>query len=361
MESNNNQLALSAVKRDCTHDLTELIREGADVNYIHQNTTLLHTAAKMGLMNVVTTLLESGADPNTVVPNGSPQKGTTALLAAVEQNDQECVKLLLNSGADVNADDSLGFTAAHKAIDIGSLDMLQLLFKRGHAIEQHSSEDVYNLYMYAVESIIEHPIRNQHQQIRDGLRDDQMVELLCRFTPHSHPTHFTELRDMTIWCGVWHGEYQIPAKLIKCGSCVHMRGCCRGEQENKFQTLLVDLIVAASNTNDLDIYHSCKFIKFIHEVGSSIAVEKFEVLCDRCKDSEFVELLQSLSPHLRRPRSLKDLCRIAIRESITRNMMSSVRTLLIPTSLQRYLVFSDTTIDDIVKREIRVQVVHYGI
>jgi ankyrin repeat protein len=58
---------------------------------------------------VVKALLQLGADPN----QHEPLRGTPPLHEMVARNALECVKLLIEYGADVNADDFNGFTALH--------------------------------------------------------------------------------------------------------------------------------------------------------------------------------------------------------------------------------------------------------
>ena len=92
-------------------------------------------AALAGDLTVMRLLLEKGADPN--IPTFS---GTTALMAAAGVNWMggqtfteskesllEAVKLCLKLGADVNAKNSMGFTALTGAVNRGSDDIVQFL------------------------------------------------------------------------------------------------------------------------------------------------------------------------------------------------------------------------------------------
>src|SRR5262249_37926741 len=59
------------------------------------------------------------------------QGEVTPLMTAVEQRGQEKVELLLDRGADANAADKRGFTALHRAAELGQLNLVRLLLRRG--------------------------------------------------------------------------------------------------------------------------------------------------------------------------------------------------------------------------------------
>ena len=83
----------------CTNILMEA---GADVN--GSEYTPLATACEWGLLNGVNTLVAAGADVN------ERDKGETQLIKASRSCHYQCVKALIDAGADVNLSDSLGFT-----------------------------------------------------------------------------------------------------------------------------------------------------------------------------------------------------------------------------------------------------------
>jgi ankyrin repeat protein len=96
-------------------------------------------AALAGDIPVMRLLLEHGADPN--IPTFS---NTTALMAAAGVNWSvgqtyteskpalmEAVKLCLEKGADVNAVNSMGFTALTGAVNRGSDDIVEFLVNHG--------------------------------------------------------------------------------------------------------------------------------------------------------------------------------------------------------------------------------------
>ena len=92
-----------------------LLDKGAVVNQEdHDYNTALISAAREGYINTVSLLLEKGADVN-----AWNNKGVTALMYASEYGYTDIVSLLLANGADVNAEDNKGKTALIRAINYG--------------------------------------------------------------------------------------------------------------------------------------------------------------------------------------------------------------------------------------------------
>jgi ankyrin repeat protein len=111
--------------------------DGSWVNFTGQTPFL--RAAFAGDVTVMRLLIAHGANPNLATNDG-----TTPLMAAAGVNyvvgrtfthprvdTLEAVKLCLETGADVNAQNSLGFTAAHGAANRGLDDVLRLLAEHG--------------------------------------------------------------------------------------------------------------------------------------------------------------------------------------------------------------------------------------
>ena len=85
--------------------LTLLLKAGAEVNDVSGGGCWpLQDACRSGHATAVAFLLQVGANPNLT------STGETALFAAVSSDSLECVRLLLNAGADANAMDCDGWT-----------------------------------------------------------------------------------------------------------------------------------------------------------------------------------------------------------------------------------------------------------
>lgn len=100
-----------------------LVGAGADMNEVSSGGHwVLNGAAEEGDATFSRQLLELGADPNT------SHLGRTALHAAVAEDHLEIVSLLLQHGADVNAADLDGYTPLS---NVKSLECLELLLAAG--------------------------------------------------------------------------------------------------------------------------------------------------------------------------------------------------------------------------------------
>lgn len=105
-------------------------------------------AALAGDVTVMRLLLDHGADPN--IPTNS---NTTPLMAAAgvnwvvaqtytesKQNSLEAVKLCLEKGADVNAVNTMGFTALTGAVNRGADDIVEFLVNHGAHLDIKDKE-----------------------------------------------------------------------------------------------------------------------------------------------------------------------------------------------------------------------------
>lgn len=103
----------------------ELVRRGANVRAISMNpmeVTPLHSAAAARATEIVRMLVESGA------PVNAKQHGNwTALHAAADNGDKEMIKILLQHGADLLAQNDAGQTPSDIAEAKGHADVLTLL------------------------------------------------------------------------------------------------------------------------------------------------------------------------------------------------------------------------------------------
>ena len=94
-----------------THENVQaLIKLGVDVNGCFGLSTPLHAAARFGRVNCLRALLNAGADPNLAGPEG-------LYFPMVAVRSLECVELLVEHGADVNVVGTLGETPLINAID----------------------------------------------------------------------------------------------------------------------------------------------------------------------------------------------------------------------------------------------------
>ena len=88
--------------------ISTIVKRGGDVNAFSDGRAELYTAAASGTLKTAELLLENGANPNIRTKEG----GETPIFAAARQSKQ-MVKLLLDHGAKINAEDFGG----RRAID----------------------------------------------------------------------------------------------------------------------------------------------------------------------------------------------------------------------------------------------------
>uniref|UniRef100_J3LRK8 Uncharacterized protein n=1 Tax=Oryza brachyantha TaxID=4533 RepID=J3LRK8_ORYBR len=109
-----------------------LLSRGASIDIAYFHGTPLHIAAAYGKAGVMKVLLEHHADPNKVSEVlGTPLVATLHATSQglAESISLECVKLLVEAGADVNYSDR--DTPLVVAIDIGLTDCIKYLLKAG--------------------------------------------------------------------------------------------------------------------------------------------------------------------------------------------------------------------------------------
>jgi len=94
------------------------------------STVLLHASSE-GDTQQVLTQLANGVDPNSTIP----VLGTPAIVLAAAEGHLETVRTLIGRGADVNAEDSAGWTALHAATRNGHKDIVVLLLDHGARIK----------------------------------------------------------------------------------------------------------------------------------------------------------------------------------------------------------------------------------
>ena len=118
-EKDESALMLASIKGhvDLVH---QLIAKDADVN--KPGWTPLHYAASGAKPQIMRILLEHSAYIDAESPNGS-----TPLMMAAMYGNAECVKILLDAGADPSLKNQLGLTASDFARQVARLDSLSLI------------------------------------------------------------------------------------------------------------------------------------------------------------------------------------------------------------------------------------------
>lgn len=124
LKTNDGNTAFTFASYNDHVELVDILKKSGAVPIKYQDPKILN-AAFIGDVNTLKALLEKGVSPNTIDQVG----GETPLMYAIGRTHIECVKLLLEFGADVNRKANNG----HTAIDVAKNkpDMLELIKKYG--------------------------------------------------------------------------------------------------------------------------------------------------------------------------------------------------------------------------------------
>ena len=125
--------------------VTWLVEHGADVKAATKyGWTALHSAARSGKLQVVTWLVEHGADVKAATKYGS-----TALHSAASSGHLQVVTWLVEHGADVKAATKDGTTALHSAASNGELQVVTWLVEHGADVKAATKDGTTALHSAA--------------------------------------------------------------------------------------------------------------------------------------------------------------------------------------------------------------------
>ena len=144
-EVNLMNLKFDAVMKGDQDMIKFILDSGSDVQERNgRDETLLHCAALMGHVEVMKTLLDSGANVNAEIHSRRDRTSYTPLHYAVRGGEPNVVKLLLEAGADVDAHVE-GITASNLAALNGNVELLNLLLRQaGRVFDGVISEELYD-------------------------------------------------------------------------------------------------------------------------------------------------------------------------------------------------------------------------
>jgi hypothetical protein len=177
---------LSKVTRNCIH-LQPLMM---NVKLGIKGRTQLHHCAENGFTTSVKRLLSIR---NINVNVKDDRKGWTPLHLAVENGHNDIARLLLESGAEVNARNNNGFTPLHYAALEGHTNILHLLVENGADLEAQNNNGMRALHWAASNGnmpFLQELISRYHVDI-NARDNDQRTAL--RWARHGHPHPYTTI------------------------------------------------------------------------------------------------------------------------------------------------------------------------
>ena len=289
-------------------------------------------------------LAQSGVDVNT---RDATRTGCTTLMYAARQGSSQCLKVLLDAGANVNMKNKLGYTALWYALDSAFEDCADILLDTGADVSMADSS-MSKLLMKAV--VVE---------------NDRIVMLLLDAGADVNEGSYKPLIHATL-----HSNHQYIKLLLDAGADVNATDCegrialLSLSLENRLPIKCAQhLLKAGANVNNTNegcndlishfnrnINPNENFVKLLYAAGESVdllRLKKFVMGPRRPSQvAQWLLVEESRSGWLR---SLKDLCRVSIRTYLLHldshsNLFVKVPRLGLPPLLARYLVF-DMTLD----------------
>ncbi|CAM9862751.1 unnamed protein product, partial [Ectocarpus sp. 4 AP-2014] len=125
----------AASRAGCSEGIRALVEYGADIKALNaKGRTPLALTAKFGFEDATVVLVDAGADVNASADSAD---GSAALSLATmnDCNAGGTMKVLIQHGADVNARNTNGFTALHRAAMYNAIDCTDVLISAGAIIE----------------------------------------------------------------------------------------------------------------------------------------------------------------------------------------------------------------------------------
>ena len=146
-----------------------LIENGADVNATNDGGVAPATILAGSVPKVVKLLKDNGADLDTKFANGDPP---IAIAASV--GNLEIVKALVENGADVNYyPNDMNYTAIYHAIDQGSYEVAEYLFKNGVDLNiKLKPSDVYGGAIKESYNVLEYA---------EAIQDKKMINIVRKY------------------------------------------------------------------------------------------------------------------------------------------------------------------------------------
>lgn len=176
------QAIFAAAREDDVNAMKQYIQAGADINLAEDGVTVLEVASLRGNLELVTLLLDSGAefdagtfhyaivgseDNLTIVQafidhganvsgrdDGPP--GHSPLMYAAEHGHLEVGKLLLEQGADLEQVDDYNDSALNVAAFYGQLAFVEMLVDRGAKLD---------VYGFGGRNALRHAMANRHEEV----------------------------------------------------------------------------------------------------------------------------------------------------------------------------------------------------
>uniref|UniRef100_A0A8B9YMI9 Ankyrin repeat and SOCS box protein 1 n=1 Tax=Bos mutus grunniens TaxID=30521 RepID=A0A8B9YMI9_BOSMU len=255
--------------------------------------TPLRIAATAGHGNCVDFLIRKGAEVDLV-----DVKGQTALYVAVVNGHLESAQILLEAGADPNGSRHHRSTPVYHASRVGRADILKALIRYGADVDvnHHLTPDAQPPFSRRLTSLVVCPL-----YISAAYHNLQCFKLLLQ--AGANPD-------------------------FNCNGPVNTQGFYRG---------------SPGCVMDAVLRHGCEaaFVSLLVEFGANLNLVKWESLGPESRGRRKVdpEALQVFKEARSVPRSLLNLCRVAVRRALGKYRLHLIPSLPLPDPIKKFLLY----------------------
>ncbi|XP_057407171.1 ankyrin repeat and SOCS box protein 1 isoform X2 [Balaenoptera acutorostrata] len=259
--------------------------------------TPLRIAATAGHGNCVDFLIRKGAEVDLV-----DVKGQTALYVAVVNGHLESAQILLEAGADPNGSRHHRSTPVYHASRVGRADILKALIRYGADVDvnHHLTPDVQPPFSRRLTSLVVCPL-----YISAAYHNLQCFKLLLQ--AGANPD-------------------------FNCNGPVNTQGLSRG---------------SPGCVMDAVLRHGCEaaFVSLLVEFGANLSLVRWESSGPESRGRRKVdpEALQVFKEARSVPRTLLNLCRVAVRRALGKHRLHLIPSLPLPDPIKKFLLYEQNS------------------
>ena len=295
-----------------------LLQYGADPNVFNRcGMTPLMKACRESRAEVVKLLIAHGADLDMVSPPKYEQK--TALHYAIQSGSVDIIKILVQHGACLSSNSEYKYSPLHSAVLSDRVIVCRLLLEHGADVNDKTEEDISPLVLACATS----GLKQRFQIAQLLLENNADVNVHSPYISYTEPcsSPLTEYLKNTT-----EPEELFVKLLIQYGASVKF--CC---DMTLFKVTdpfgVLNYLPKVTNTHILTMLleASCLFDKE--------AIRNLERIPLTTK--------KTIMDHAERPRDLKQLVRLAIRNDLSDDIPHKIRQLPLPSILKSYVLFEN--------------------
>ncbi|XP_028925606.1 ankyrin repeat and SOCS box protein 1 isoform X1 [Ornithorhynchus anatinus] len=319
-------------------NLKEWLREQfCDHPIEHCDDTRLHDAAYVGDLQTIRSLLQEESFQSRINEKSVWCCGwlpCTPLRIAATAGHGHCVDFLIQKGAEIDLVDVKGQTALYVAVVNGHLECAQILLEAGadpNGSRHHRSTPVYHAARVGRADILK-------ELIRYGADVDVNHHLASRI-PSASSRRLTSLVVCPLYISAAYHNLQCFRLLLQAGAnpdfnchgSVDTQGLCRGSP-----VCVMDAVLR----------HGCEgaFVSLLVDFGADLNLVKWESLNAESGGRTKVnpEALQIFKEARSGPRTLLNLCRVAVRRALGKYRLRLMPSLPVPDPIKQFLLYEQS-------------------